>query len=306
MDLKKLENKLDNLKRIEQKVNNDKNILLIDIMKQNRLLSFYVKNARHNKNMILALRNEYSFKSLLVSKDDYPFKSLAIIKKIRNLFIKPKELWIYLTEEQKYATDSYSRYENNILTNTKKVNADFITIGKRAAEFCKLNNLNIIYEIDNSDIYSDLSWRLCQIIKFLFAQENYESLHFVINSNKNINGNFTILPVNEFNIDILSESSYESEDTNIKSFKIFPNIDQYISSQINSFIENSVQSLLFESSFYKSKIGLVSTNKIINELDDEMKKIGKKIIRIKRENEIEEIVLLTSNNKKFLTRGDNN
>ncbi len=43
MDLKKLENKLDNLKRIEQKVNNDKNILLIDIMKQNRLLSFYVK-----------------------------------------------------------------------------------------------------------------------------------------------------------------------------------------------------------------------------------------------------------------------
>nr|WP_318028533.1 hypothetical protein [Mycoplasmopsis bovis] len=45
MDLKKLENKLDNLKRIEQKVNNDKNILLIDIMKQNRLLSFYVKNA---------------------------------------------------------------------------------------------------------------------------------------------------------------------------------------------------------------------------------------------------------------------
>nr|WP_318028753.1 hypothetical protein [Mycoplasmopsis bovis] len=261
---------------------------------------------RHNKNMILALRNEYSFKSLLVSKDDYPFKSLAIIKKIRNLFIKPKELWIYLTEEQKYATDSYSRYENNILTNTKKVNADFITIGKRAAEFCKLNNLNIIYEIDNSDIYSDLSWRLCQIIKFLFAQENYESLHFVINSNKNINGNFTILPVNEFNIDILSESSYESEDINIKSFKIFPNIDQYISSQINSFIENSVQSLLVESSFYKSKIGLVSTNKIINELDDEMKKIGKKIIRIKRENEIEEIVLLTSNNKKFLTRGDNN
>nr|WP_318028534.1 hypothetical protein [Mycoplasmopsis bovis] len=261
---------------------------------------------RHNKNMILALRNEYSFKSLLVSKDDYPFKSLAIIKKIRNLFIKPKELWIYLTEEQKYATDSYSRYENNILTNTKKVNADFITIGKRATEFCKLNNLNIIYEIDNSDIYSDLSWRLCQIIKFLFAQENYESLHFVINSNKNINGNFTILPVNEFNIDILSESSYESEDINIKSFKIFPNIDQYISSQINSFIENSVQSLLVESSFYKSKIGLVSTNKIINELDDEMKKIGKKIIRIKRENEIEEIVLLTSNNKKFLTRGDNN
>nr|WP_318029461.1 hypothetical protein [Mycoplasmopsis bovis] len=43
--MKKLENKLDNLKRIEQKVNNDKNILLIDIMKQNRLLSFYVKNA---------------------------------------------------------------------------------------------------------------------------------------------------------------------------------------------------------------------------------------------------------------------
>nr|WP_318033794.1 DUF2714 domain-containing protein [Mycoplasmopsis bovis] len=55
--------KLENLKRIEQKVNNDKNILLIDIMKKNRLLSFYVKNA------------------LLVSKDDYPYKS-----RIVNLF----------------------------------------------------------------------------------------------------------------------------------------------------------------------------------------------------------------------------
>nr|WP_318033795.1 hypothetical protein [Mycoplasmopsis bovis] len=50
----------------------------------------------------------------------------------------------------------------------------------------------------------------------------------------------------------------------------------------------------------------MSTNKIINELEDEMKKISKKIIRIKRENEMEEIVLLTSNNKKYLYREGNN
>lgn len=37
-----------------------------------------------------------------------------------------------------------------------------------------------------------------------------------------------------------------------------------------------------------------------------MKKIGKKIIRIRRENEIEEIVLLISNNKKFFFREGNN
>lgn len=49
--------------------------------------------------MILVLRNEYLFKSLLVLKDDYFFKLLVIIKKIRNLFIKFKELWIYLIEE---------------------------------------------------------------------------------------------------------------------------------------------------------------------------------------------------------------
>lgn len=42
--------------------------------------------------MILVLRNEYLFKSLLVLKDDYFFKLLVIIKKIRNLFIKFKEL----------------------------------------------------------------------------------------------------------------------------------------------------------------------------------------------------------------------
>lgn len=306
MDLNKIEGKLKNLKRIEQKVNNDKNILLIDIMKKNRLLSFYVKNARHNKDMILVLRDEYAYKNLLVSKDDYPYKSISFIKKIRNLFIKPRELWIYLTEEQKYSTDSYSRYESKILEKIKKTNSDFIAIGKRAIEFCSSNKLNAIYEIDNSDIYSDLSWRLCQIIKFLFSQDNYESLRFVINSNKNIDGHFTILPVDEFNINILSDSRFENDNLEIKSFKIFPNMDQYVSAQISSFIENSIQSLLVESSFYKSKVGLVSTNKIINELEDEMKKISKKIIRIKRENEMEEIVLLTSNNKKYLYREGNN
>lgn len=47
----------------------------------------------------------------------------------------------------------------------------------------------------------------------------------MINLNKNINGNFIILFVNEFNIDILSELSYDLEEVNIRNFKIFLNID---------------------------------------------------------------------------------
>lgn len=301
MDFKQLESKLENLKRIESKVNNDKNILLIEIMKQNKLLSFFVENALHNQNMILSLKNKYQIKSPLISKSPILDK-VKFLKKIANLIVKPKELWIYVTEEQKYSTDSYSRYEENILNNINKKNTDFIVIGERAKKFCSLNNLNIIHEIDKGNNINDLSWQLTQIIKILFIEEHYEAVHFVINSNKNVDGHFTILPISGFNINRLIENENKLKKFPIEKFKIYPNIEDFLNNQIEGFIGNSIQSLLVESSFYKSKVGLVSTNKIINELNEEIKKLNKKVIRIKRELEIEEIVLLTKNNEKFLKK----
>ncbi|WP_434343882.1 hypothetical protein V2P32_02060 [Mycoplasma sp. 06067-C1-B144P-99-0482-3] len=302
MDLKKVETKLNNLKTIQQRLSNEKNILLIDMIKQNALLNYYVKNALWNQNIISLLQNEYKIKNNLIS--EIKISKNKLINKLKDFISQPKELWIYVTEEQKYSTDSYSRYEKHILNNIKKSSADFITIGDRAKEFCSQNKLNVIYNVDQKQAISKLSWILTLIVKFLFSQYNYQSLHFVINSNKNKDNNFTILPLTKFNVNSLSETENKFDLTNIKEFKIFPDIDNYIQTQIDNFIENSIQSLLVESSFYKTKNELIKTNKTINEVDEEVKKLNKKIIRIKREKEIEEIVLLTSNNKRFLIRRD--
>ena len=48
--------------------------------------------------------------------------------------------------------------------------------------------------------------------------------------------------------------------------------------------------------FYVVKNGLVKVNKIIKDLDEIILKVLRKIIKIKCENEIEEIVLLIKNN----------
>ncbi|QQY77946.1 hypothetical protein JLS56_03080 [Mycoplasma mycoides subsp. capri] len=302
MDLKKVETKLNNLKTIQQRLSNEKNILLIDMIKQNALLNYYVKNALWNQNIISLLQNEYKIKNNLIS--EIKISRNKLINKLKDFISQPKELWIYLTEEQKYSTDSYSRYENHILNSIKKNNADFIVIGDRAKQFCSDNKLNVIYDVDQKQAISKLSWTLTLIIKFLFSQYNYKSLRFVINSNKNKDNSFTILPLTKFNVNSLSETETKFDLDHIKEFKIFPDINNYIQTQIDNYIENSIQSLLVESSFYKTKNELIKTNKTINEVDEEIKKLNKKIIRIKREKEIEEIVLLTSNNKKFLIRRD--
>ncbi|WP_406615021.1 MSC_0622 family F1-like ATPase gamma subunit [Mycoplasmopsis hyopharyngis] len=302
MDLKKVETKLENLKKIESKVNSDKNILLIEIMKQNKKLNFFIENALRNQNLIFSLKSKYDVKNALILRETSIFRKW---KRLSKIFWKPKELWIYLTEEQKYATDSYSRYERNILEKIKKTNADFIVIGERAKQFCQNNNLNILKEVTPEEKNNKLSWKLSELIKILYIEDNYQAVHFVINSNKNNSGNFTVLPISDFDIHRLAGKEKVVEKLPIEKYKIFPDIEKFIENQINIFLQNSIESLLVESSFYTAKVGLVSTNKIINELDEEINKLNKKALRIRREIEIEEIVLLTKNNEEVLKRGGN-
>ena len=62
MDLTRLVTKVENLKKINMKVNNDKNILLINMMKLNKNLSYYIQSAIKNKNLIDAVGNQYNIK----------------------------------------------------------------------------------------------------------------------------------------------------------------------------------------------------------------------------------------------------
>ena len=293
MDLTRLVTKVENLKKINMKVNNDKNILLINMMKLNKNLSYYIQSAIKNKNLIDAVGNQYNIKNMFVHKNT---KSNCL-NKIKQIFVKQKELWIYTTEQQKYATDSYSRYERYILEKTKNKNVDFITIGDRAYNFCKQNKFNVIKDFP-TNTQSILAFELSQIIKILYLEQNYRKVRFVLNTNKNFKGSFTILPTQEFDVYKLSSSTLiETNKLDIKDFKIFPNVETFIDNEANIFIENVVNSLLIESSFYTTKNALVTANKIIKDLDENIMKLSRQAMRVKRQNEIEEIIMLTSNNK---------
>lgn len=293
MDLTRLVTKVENLKKINMKVNNDKNILLINMMKLNKNLSYYIQSAIKNKNLIDAVGNQYNIKNMFVHKNT---KS-NFLNKIKQIFVKQKELWIYTTEQQKYATDSYSRYERYILEKTKNKNVDFITIGDRAYNFCKQNKFNVIKDFP-TNTQSVLAFELSQIIKILYLEQNYCKVRFVLNTNKNFKGSFTILPTQEFDVYKLSSSTLiETNKLDIKDFKIFPNVETFIDNEANIFIENVVNSLLIESSFYTTKNALVTANKIIKDLDENIMKLSRQAMRVKRQNEIEEIIMLTSNNK---------
>ena len=293
MDLTRLVTKVENLKKINMKVNNDKNILLINMMKLNKNLSYYIQSAIKNKNLIDTVGNQYNIKNMFVHKNT---KS-NFLNKIKQIFVKQKELWIYTTEQQKYATDSYSRYERYILEKTKNKNVDFITIGDRAYNFCKQNKFNVIKDFP-TNTQSILAFELSQIIKILYLEQNYRKVRFVLNTNKNFKGSFTILPTQEFDVYKLSSSTLiETNKLDIKDFKIFPNVETFIDNEANIFIENVVNSLLIESSFYTTKNALVTANKIIKDLDENIMKLSRQAMRVKRQNEIEEIIMLTSNNK---------
>ncbi|KGF61053.1 MSC_0622 family F1-like ATPase gamma subunit [Metamycoplasma hominis] len=295
MQLKDLENKRKSLNNISLKVNNEKNIYLINIMKLNQRLSFFNKNALVSRQIILHLKEIYNIKNDMLRRESR--HRFNLFRKInRNI------LWIYLTEEQKYSTDSYSRYEKTILSNIKKSNNEFILIGKNAIKFGQDNNLQVLQSYENSNI-ENLAEKLTKIVMILYEYENYEEVNFVVNSNKNFNQYFTILPMSKFSFEKfpLNESNNNLYDIDFKRAKIYPNINDFINSQINCYLLNTINMLISESAFYKAKIGLVSTNTILKDLDESVLKLKKQISRAKSELQIEELNLLT---KKDPDEGD--
>lgn len=300
MQLKNLQTRKQNLENIALKVNNDKNILLIDIMKLTKKLKYYVANAVSNKQLINMLEQKYKFRNDFISKQVFKSKTLdSAFHNLKRKFTKAKQLIVYVTEKQKYSTDSYSRYERLIKNKVKNLPADFITIGERSLSFCNENKYNVLKSFELQKHSTEQTSMLASMIKLLYAEFNYESVHFVINSNKNFNDSFCVLPLKSFDIDkFLNQEQKQNIDAKqFDKFKIFPDIETFLNTQVSIFLENAIQSLMVESSFYESKNTLVNLNQITKQLDEEQLKLSKKLISLKREKEIEEIILLTKNNE---------
>ncbi|WP_322960189.1 MSC_0622 family F1-like ATPase gamma subunit [Mycoplasmopsis cynos] len=297
MHIKDLIQKKRNLENIHVKVNNDKNILLINILNVTRKLSFYVDNALLNSKLLDGLKEKYNIKNNFIQSNKFT--------QLKHKIKKPRELYIYLTEEQKYGTDSYSRYENEILKRSKDSSIDFISIGERSKNFIESNKLNLLRYFDNSS-YPNLTKILTKTIKILFVENNYSKVNFVINSSKNYKDPFTILPLENFDVDKLLQLKEKTEWNNsLKDYKIYPNIENFIEAQIFVYLENVINSLIVESSFYNAKNNLVTIDKKIKQIDEELLIVTKRVNRAKQEKQIEEIILLTQKKKTIFDEGGN-
>ncbi|MCV3733936.1 hypothetical protein OF364_02515 [Mycoplasma enhydrae] len=266
-------------------------------MKLTKKLRFNITNSLLNINLITAINQKYAIKNKLIHNKN---NKGAILNKIKSIFKRSPKLWIYLTEKQKYSTDSYTRYEKKLLEVAAKNKDDFIAIGDRATEFCKTNKLNIVKSYSEEDkTITNIPLVLSQLIKILNLENNYSEVNFVLNTNKNFNGYFTILPIDQFDVNkLVHEEKINTLAFDISNFKIYPKIEEFIENEINIFLENAIYSLVIESSFYNAKNDLVTTNKIVGQIEEEIESIKKKTMRIRREKEIEEIVMLTMSNEK--------
>ncbi|VEU59188.1 MSC_0622 family F1-like ATPase gamma subunit [Mesomycoplasma neurolyticum] len=291
MHLKNIVKKKENLEKIFLKANSQKNILLVTIAKLNNQLKFYARNAFNNKEIINQISSLYNIENSLIEKEKNIYSFLF------NKFQKEKELWIYLKEKEEYSVDSYSRYEKIILNNVKSKKIDFIALNESAKNFLQKNNLKILKTFDLK--VEEISTILSTTIKFLYLNNNYKKVNFILNSNKNYNSYFTILPLHDFDISKFNLDSNSILKNSIDKYSIYPNVNNFVDNTLDTYIENVVNSLIVESKFYKAKNNLVKFNKVLKDIDQKIFTIKRKIAKIKQEKEIEEIALITKNNSKF-------
>ncbi|TQC51516.1 hypothetical protein E1I18_02425 [Mycoplasmopsis mucosicanis] len=304
MHLVKLLEKRKKLDFIHKRVLNNKNILLINIIKLTQNLKYFSKKALETRNLITEVNKYYKVSNWIIDS-----QQTSLLKKIFNKKSNTKksfELFVYLTDEQKYGTDSYSRYERTLLEEAQNKSMHFITIGSRAYDFCKKNNFKIIKHFQSWSIDYQFILNFAELIKQAYIIDQYNKVNFVINSNKMHNHYFTILPLKLFNLQKLVGNNIEFDTKSISKVKIFPNIKDFYNNIVEQFILFSLQALFVESSFYQAKIGLITSNKINSELEESLLKLNKKIITAKREKEIEEINIITRKKESILDlRRDN-
>ncbi|MDJ1646596.1 MSC_0622 family F1-like ATPase gamma subunit [Mycoplasma phocimorsus] len=282
MELGKIEKKYKNIQHISKKVQNDKNILTISIMKKSNIINNSVELARNSQYILEFLKEKYNIDGYLKPRKIPFFKGNS------------KELWIYVTEEKTKLTNPHERYEKLILKSRKKTRVDFITVGEAAFKFCKKNRFNIIKKFEGKET-DKIREEVAKFITKVSEVENYKSIKFIINSNKNLHGYFTLFPFENSNINLLYRNSTKQHlENDIKKYQIIPEVNVFIKSLTRIYLFYSICSLMLESNLYNAKVSLVALNKTIKTIDEMMLKLKRKISRVRRELELEELIMLTN------------
>ncbi|WP_406617511.1 MSC_0622 family F1-like ATPase gamma subunit [Mycoplasmopsis adleri] len=295
MHIKKVKAKSDSLNKILKVVESKKNITLINILKLSKQINFYFERANQSRILIneLSKSREIDVEILKPSTEDF-------FSGIKKLFYKKKEikkqshnnLWIYVTEEEKFQTNSYDKHEKSILKYMNKGDS-FIAIGKKAITFVDEHKLNKVLQFEENNVET-LSKQLPSFIFNFLKMNGFHRVRFVINSSK-IKQNFQeVLPLNEINFNLKSNNVRLEEQVKINKLNIYPNINSFIESELYSYLTYVSLTLLSESALIYQKYMLVSQNQKINDLEKKQKQLKLKIIRVKRENEVEEMSLISS------------
>ncbi|RIV16312.1 MSC_0622 family F1-like ATPase gamma subunit [Mycoplasmopsis gallopavonis] len=289
MHVKKINAKLNSLNKLMKIVESRKNITLINILKLSQRINHFYHHALSSRQLIEQLQSE-------VATNDELFDE-GFLRKILNKTLAKKQnsnfensIWIYVTEEEQYSTNSYFKHEQFLSQNIKK-NDLLITIGQRAINFALENKFNVIFEYPENNV-EVLSEVLPNFLEYYLQQFSFYNVKFIINSTK-LKGNFfEVLPINKLNFELPTKKEINLN-LNFKKMKIYPSVDEFISSELNSYLTYITLTLLSESSLIYLKYKLVAENQKIHDLEKKFKQMRLKMLRGKRELEVEQLSLLS-------------
>lgn len=282
MNVKSLVNKRESYTKIKKIVESDKNITLINILRLSKQNVFYFERSLQAKYYIESLAKRYEIKHSLILQ-----KQLKILSKLSRV----KSIWVYITEEEKFATNSYQRHERNMKKSIDFKRDFLVVIGKRANEFATKHKAHVIFSHDKNDV-EFLVKILPKFLQNYLKTNGFHNLNFVINSSKLKEAYLSVLPLNKLNFKIERNLQNKVESVDTSKLKIYPEIKEFINSEFESYLTYVSLSLLSESALISEKYKLVALNKTLNDLDEKLRLLNIRIEGEKRELEVEQISIL--------------
>ncbi|MFV8472762.1 MSC_0622 family F1-like ATPase gamma subunit [Mycoplasma sp. SH20] len=289
MHIKKIKQKAESLDKILTIVESQKNINLINILRLSQQIGMYFQRANQAKSYIDYLASNYAITNPLIEPVNNHYLSF-LNKLTAKSAISYKTIWVYITEEEKYETNSYRKYENFLLQNANK-NDSFVVIGQRAKTFAQENKLDIIFENSFNDV-TYLTDVLPDFLEAYLETNGFCKIKFVLNSSKTKQLSLNVIPLSELNFDL---DLYRKENNflSIQGLNIYPDISSFVKSQLKSYLTYMTLALLSESNLIYQKYALVAINQKINDLEKKQKRLALEVLRAKRELEVEQISILS-------------
>ncbi|UUM24633.1 hypothetical protein NPA12_02975 [Mycoplasma sp. 3686d] len=255
---------------------------------------FYLQRSNFSKDLITLLNDNFLIDNSFLSKS-----GIAHIN-------KGQKIWVYITEEEKYGTNSYQKHYKT-LTQFANMEKDlFILIGEKAQTLPIAKKEQILFKHESNHV-AKLIEILPKLIINIFKQYKISELNFLINSSKLKQKYITLFPLERNNFELTYYSQKGISNTfDLSKYKIHPEPNLFVESLFEHYLTFSTMSLLMESALVKEKYNLVAQNKSLNDLEERIRKHKILYLRTKKDLEIEEISILSPDKDLIHTQNEVN